>query len=81
MSIALTLLLVLLLLLGAPLFSAIGASAMLGFAGQETDLSIVAIEFYGLAETPISNADCLRVIETVFACYQSAATRQAVKVG
>jgi tripartite ATP-independent transporter DctM subunit len=44
-------LLVLLLLIGAPLFSAIGASAMLGFAGQETDLSIVAIEFYGLAET------------------------------
>jgi tripartite ATP-independent transporter DctM subunit len=50
-SLILLLLLVLLLLIGAPLFSAIGASAMLGFAGQETDLSIVAIEFYGLAET------------------------------
>ena len=53
MSLILTLLLILLLLIGAPLFSVIGASAMLGFAGQETDLSIVAIEFYGLAETPI----------------------------
>ena len=51
MSLALLLLLVLLLLIGAPLFSAIGASAMLGFAGQGTDLSIVAIEFYGLAES------------------------------
>jgi len=52
-SLVLALLLVLLLLLGAPLFSAIGASAMLGFAREDTDLSIVAIEFYGLAETPI----------------------------
>lgn len=53
MSIVLLVLLVCLVLLGAPLFSAIGASAMLGFAGQDTDLSIVIIEFYGLAETPI----------------------------
>ena len=53
MSLVLLLALVLLLLLGAPLFSVIGASAMFGFAAQDTDLSIVAIEFYGLAETPI----------------------------
>jgi tripartite ATP-independent transporter DctM subunit len=43
----------LLVLLGAPLFSAIGASALLGFGREGTDLSIVAIEFYGLAETPV----------------------------
>jgi tripartite ATP-independent transporter DctM subunit len=48
-----SLVLPLLLLIGAPLFSVIGASAMFGFAGQDTDLSIVIIEFYGLAETPI----------------------------
>jgi len=45
--------LVVLVLLGAPLFSAIGASAMLGFSREGTDLSIVAIEFYGIAETPV----------------------------
>ena len=53
LSLVLSLLLVLLLLLGAPLFSVIGASAMFGFAREETDLSILAIEFYGLAETPL----------------------------
>jgi tripartite ATP-independent transporter DctM subunit len=53
MSLVLPLLLVLLLLLGAPLFSVIGAGAMFGFSGQDTDLQIVIIEFYGLAETPI----------------------------
>lgn len=53
MSLVVLLLLVVVLLLGAPIFSAIGASALFGFAGQDTNLSIVAIEFYGLAETPI----------------------------
>jgi len=52
-SLVVLLLLVVVLLLGAPIFSAIGASALFGFAGQDTNLSIVAIEFYGLAETPI----------------------------
>jgi tripartite ATP-independent transporter DctM subunit len=47
------LLLILLTLLGAPLFAVIGASAMLGFHGQGTDLSVVAIEFFGLSETPV----------------------------
>jgi TRAP-type mannitol/chloroaromatic compound transport system permease large subunit len=45
--------LALLALLGAPLFTIIGASAMLGFTSVETDLSVVAIEFFGLSETPI----------------------------
>ena len=40
-------------LLGAPLFSVIAASAMLGFARQDIDLSVTAIEFFGLAEMPI----------------------------
>ena len=53
MTLILSIALIVLILLGAPLFSAIGASAMLGFARGGTDLSIVAIEFYGLAETPV----------------------------
>src|SRR5215510_5368339 len=40
-------------LLGAPLFAVIGASAMAGFRGEGVDLSVVAIEFFGLSETPV----------------------------
>jgi C4-dicarboxylate transporter, DctM subunit len=40
-------------LLGAPLFAVIGASAMAGFHREGVDLSVVAIEFFGLAETPV----------------------------
>jgi tripartite ATP-independent transporter DctM subunit len=47
------LLLLVLVLLGAPLFAVIGASAMLGFYRSDIDLSVVAIEFFGLAEMPI----------------------------
>ncbi|MCB1858071.1 MAG: TRAP transporter large permease subunit [Gammaproteobacteria bacterium] len=47
------LLLILLALLGAPLFSVIAASAMLGFYGADIDLSVVAIEFFRIAEMPI----------------------------
>ena len=47
------LLLLVLVLLGAPLFSVIAASAMLGFYNSEIDLSIMAIEFFGLSEMPI----------------------------
>ena len=53
MTVIVPLLFLMLVILGAPLFSVIGASAMFGFAGQGTDLSIVAIEFFGLAETPV----------------------------
>ena len=40
-------------LLGAPLFAVIGASAMAGFRGEGVDLSVVAIEFFGLSETTV----------------------------
>lgn len=40
-------------LLGAPLFAVIGASAMAGFHGEGVDLSVVAIEFFGLSETTV----------------------------
>ena len=53
MTLLIPLLLLVVLLLGAPLFSVIGASALAGFAGAGTDLSLVAIRFYGLAETPV----------------------------
>lgn len=45
--------LVVLALLGAPLFAVIGASAMIGFYSEGIDLSIVAIDFFGIAETPV----------------------------
>ncbi len=51
MTIALLLLLV--ALLGAPLFAVIMASALLAFYHAEIELSVVAIEFYRLAEMPV----------------------------
>lgn len=53
MMIAAPLALLLLALLGAPLFAVIAASAMLGYLGEGIDLQAVAIEFYGIAEMPI----------------------------
>ncbi len=50
--IAAALALLVLALLGAPLFAVIGASALLGFHREGIDLSVVAIEIYRLAETP-----------------------------
>jgi TRAP-type C4-dicarboxylate transport system permease large subunit len=47
------LLLVTLALLGAPLFAVIGAGALLGFHRSDIDLSVVAIEFFRIAETPV----------------------------
>jgi len=47
------LLLILLALLGAPLFVIIAASALLGFYRSEVDLSVVTIEFYRIAEMPV----------------------------
>jgi tripartite ATP-independent transporter DctM subunit len=46
-------LLILLALLGAPLFAIIAASAMMGFLQEGIDLQAIAIEFYGIAEMPI----------------------------
>jgi C4-dicarboxylate transporter DctM subunit len=40
-------------LLGAPLFAVIGAGALAGFSSEGVDLSVVAIEFFGLSETPV----------------------------
>lgn len=49
----LSLLLLVIALLGAPLFAVILASAMLGFYSSEIDLQVIAIEFYRLAEIPV----------------------------
>ncbi len=46
-------LLILLALLGAPLFAVIGASALNGFHQQGDPLSIVAISVYGLTDLPL----------------------------
>ncbi|MCG6968430.1 MAG: TRAP transporter large permease subunit [Gammaproteobacteria bacterium] len=40
-------------LLGAPLFAVIAASAMFGFYNEDVDLAVMAIEIYRLAETPV----------------------------
>ncbi|MEE3328565.1 MAG: TRAP transporter large permease subunit [Myxococcota bacterium] len=45
--------LIILALAGAPLFAIIASSAMLGFASEDTDLSVIGIEIYRLAETPV----------------------------
>jgi TRAP-type mannitol/chloroaromatic compound transport system permease large subunit len=45
-------LLLVLALLGTPLFAVIAASALLGFQREGIDLSVVAIEIYRLAEMP-----------------------------
>ncbi len=41
------------MLLGAPLFAVIAASVMLSFAQIDTDLTVVPIEIYSLAEMPV----------------------------
>ncbi len=46
-------LLIILAILGAPLFAVIAASAMWGFSREGIDLQAVAIEFWGMAELPI----------------------------
>lgn len=51
--ILISLALILLILLGAPLFAVIGASVMLAFAGTDVDLTVVIIEIYRLAEMPV----------------------------
>ncbi len=45
--------LIVLALLGAPLFAVIAAAALINFYRDEADLSVVPIEFYGLAEMPV----------------------------
>ncbi len=53
MVLTLSLALVVLALLGAPLFTIIVGAAMLGFYVAEVDLAIIAIELYRLADTPL----------------------------
>ncbi|TDJ44937.1 MAG: TRAP transporter large permease subunit [Gammaproteobacteria bacterium] len=47
------LILLVLAILGAPLFAIIAASAMAGFYRSGVDLSVMGIEFFGIAEMPI----------------------------
>ena len=53
MTIVLIVLLVLMLLLGAPLFAVIMAATMLGFYHAGVDLSVIATEIYRIADTPL----------------------------
>ena len=53
MSIAFSIVVVLLALLGAPVFALMAASAMWGFRQEGIDLQAIAIEFYGMAEMPV----------------------------
>ncbi|MFN3586972.1 MAG: TRAP transporter large permease subunit [Moraxellaceae bacterium] len=53
MILLLALLLVLMALLGAPLFAVIAGAAMLGFMSAETPLAVLGVEFYRLVDTPI----------------------------
>lgn len=53
MSVFLSLILLLLAVLGAPLFAVIAASALLGFNDSRVDLSVMGIELYRLAEMPV----------------------------
>lgn len=50
---AVSIVLVVLLLLGAPLFAIIAAGAFWNFHQADIDLQAIAIEFYGIAEMPI----------------------------
>ncbi len=45
--------LIVLVLLGAPLFAVIAASALLAFSSTEIDLTVIMIEIYRLAEMPV----------------------------
>ena len=54
------LVLILLAILGAPLFAVIATSAMLGFHGEETDLMTMAIEIQSIADLPFLSARARR---------------------
>ncbi len=45
--------LIILVILGAPLFAIIATSALIGFHGAEIDLSVIAIEIYRIVDTPV----------------------------
>ena len=45
--------LILLVILGTPLFAIIASSALIGFYSEEVDLSVIAIEIYRIVDTPV----------------------------
>jgi C4-dicarboxylate transporter DctM subunit len=49
----LSLALIVVALLGAPLFAVLAGAAMLGFTNNETPLTVIGIELYRLVDTPI----------------------------
>ncbi|MEE8387261.1 MAG: TRAP transporter large permease subunit, partial [Acidiferrobacterales bacterium] len=51
--ILIAILLIVLLLFGAPLFTIIAAAAMLGFYTADIPLAVIATEIYRLAEMPV----------------------------
>lgn len=56
MMLAMMILVVLMLLMGMPLFAGILAIAMLGFYAVDIDLMVVAIDMYRITETPLIEA-------------------------
>ena len=68
--------LILLALLGAPLFAVIGASALLGFARSDIPLTAVPTEIFGIAETPI----LLAIPLFTFAGYLLSESRAAARL-
>jgi len=73
------LVLLILVLLGAPLFAVIAAGALWNFYQADIDLQAIAIEFYGIAEMPI----LLAIPLFTFAGYllsESAAPRRMVRL-
>jgi tripartite ATP-independent transporter DctM subunit len=71
-----SLLLLLLAVLGAPLFAIIGAGALLGYSRADVDLTAVPIEIYGIAETPI----LLAIPLFTFAGYVLSESRAAARL-
>ena len=53
MALLIGIVLLLIALLGAPLFAVILTSAIIGFSQSDIDLSVIAIEIYRLAEMPV----------------------------
>jgi tripartite ATP-independent transporter DctM subunit len=45
--------LIVLVILGVPLFAIIATSALIGFYGEDIDLSVIAIEIYRIVDTPV----------------------------
>jgi TRAP-type C4-dicarboxylate transport system permease large subunit len=45
--------LLVLVILGTPLFAIIASSALIGFSSEEIDLSVIAIEIFRIVDTPV----------------------------